>query len=630
MNKKEKGEKKMKPNAKIMSILMIATMLLGIASIFPLAKVKADLTNVYVDPASNVFPPPGMSVGSTFMVNVTIQNVTAFVGVAFDLSWNATLLQCNSMTEVLYHRLTPTNNWTNIWELGTGIDNVAGIADYADTWQNMPKALAAGYAPANVTTPVPIASFIFQVLVTPPHGGSVSCPLALVQGTVKIGDVNGHAIVVTSADGLYQLNWAPPTGHPYFSVIPATYTASAVGQIFNVSVCVNNLDPGWSAVGFEFKLFYNASILTLLNVFNGTWLTPFAAPPNQGTLLLENDGAGFVQVGCVVLPDVNGTWHTPFPSAANPNNVPMVILQFQATLQANYPTILSCSLHINSPLDTKVGDNTGAAVPVDPSVDGFYSITGLLVGRAIDIFVGQGVPYPAPYGGQGPNMPADMFWPQKQVCVWANVTYNGWPEQQKDVAFQIFDPLGNVWGVIYARTDATGMATTCFRLPWPCDNPEQYLGVWTIVGTVDVACQIINDTVSFHYDYLVRIWKVTVDKTSYSHLDTITETVSYGSHAQQYYNVTIAATGLDNTGVPFAFAYKQVQIGGTIFCQPKNFTDTLTLYIPKFARAGTGEIDTAILDNWPFLGGTVQSGYFTGTVPPYLGYCPTPITILAK
>lgn len=625
MNKKEKGEKKMKPNAKFMSILMIATMLLGFAGIF---SVKAAPPNVYVDPTNNIFPPPPMSVGSTFMVNVTMANVLGLGGCSFDLSWNATLLKVNSMTEVLFHTVTPSGSWSNIWNLKLTFNNTAGTASYAQTWQDMGAAETAGYAPANITTPIPMATFVFQVLLGPPHAGSVSCPLAL--ANVKVGDTGGIPIAVTTADGVYQLNYVPPTAQPFYTVLPATYTASNIGEVFNISVYVNNLDPNWLAVGFEFKLSYNASILQLLNVFEGPWLPPYGVAPNQGTLFLTSFGAGFVQIGDVVLPDVNGTWHAPFPAAANPNTVsPMAILQFNATAQGLYPTILSCPLHL---YDTKVGDDTGAAITVGQSVDGLYNMNGLLVGRQIDIFVGQnGVPYPAPYGGQGPNMPADMFWPQKEVCVWANVTYNGWPEQQKDVAFQIIDNNGNTWGVIYARTNASGIATTCFRLPWPCDNPEQYLGVWTIVGTVDVACNIVNDTVRFHYDYLVRIWKVTVDNPpTYSHGDTINVTVYYGSEAQQYYNVTIASTGLDNTGVPFSFAFVQTTIGGTVFCTYLNATTSLSLPIPKFARAGLGEVDTAFLDNWPFLGGTVQSGYATGTVPAYLGYAATPIDILAK
>jgi hypothetical protein len=342
-------------------------------------------------------------------------------------------------------------------------------------------------------------------------------------------------------------------------------------------------------------------------------------------LFLTSSGANYIQVGDVVLPDANGTWHAPFPAAPNPNIVPLAILTFNATAQGLFPTVLSCPLHL---YDTKVGDYLGLPVTQDPSVDGFYSMRPKVLGRSVDIFVGQdGSPYPDPYGGQGPMAPADMFWPQKEVCAWVYVTYNEWPEQQKDVAIEIFDPHGTRWGIVYARTNATGYAYVCFRLPWPCDNPEYYIGVWTLVATVDVACQIVNDTVQFHYDYLVRIWKVTADRdpATYKHNETACFTIEYGSHAQQFYNVTIAVTGLDETGVPFGFAYKQVEIGGTVFCQYKNYTDTLCIYIPKWARAGVGEVDVAFLDNWPYLGGTVQSGFWTGSM--WQGYASIPINI---
>jgi hypothetical protein len=343
-------------------------------------------------------------------------------------------------------------------------------------------------------------------------------------------------------------------------------------------------------------------------------------------MFLQSLVPGIATVGDVVLPDVNGTWHAPYPQAAEFGNlVPIAIFTFNATQQGVFPVVLSSALHL---YDTKVGDVNGTSVPQGVSIDGFYSIKPVVLGRAVDIIVGQdGAPYPDPFGGQGPNAPADMFWPQKEVCAWVFVSYNQWPEQQKDVAIEIFDPAGTRWGIIYARTNETGWANVCFRLPWPCDNPEQYIGVWTLVATVDIACQIVNDTLQFHYDYLVRIWKVTADRdpASYLHNETACFTIEYGSHAQQNYTVVIALTALDETGVPFGFAYLQVEIGGTVFCQYKNYTNTLCVYIPKFARAGTAEIDVAILNDWPSLGGTVQSGFFDGTQ--WLGYASVPITI---
>jgi hypothetical protein len=612
----------MKPNAKILSILMIASMMLGFAAILP---VKAADGQIYVDPASSIFSSPPVAIGSTFSVDVTVANITGLAGLSFDFAWDPTLLKVNSMTEVLFHTVTPSAFWSNIWNLKLTFNNTAGTAQYAQTWQDTAQAQLDGYAPANITTPIVACTFVFEVLMDPPFHGNVNCVLTI--SNVKAGDLAANPIPVDATNGYYELDWAPILVFPYFSVIPASYTATAVGEVFNIAVCVNNLFAGHAAVGFEFKLSYDPTILELLSVTEGPWLPPYGALPNQGTLFLTSSGANYIQVGDVVMPDANGTWHAPFPAAPNPNIVPLAILTFNATAQGLFPTVLSCPLHL---YDTKVGDYLGLPVTQDPSVDGFYSMRPKVLGRSVDIFVGQdGSPYPDPYGGQGPMAPADMFWPQKEVCAWVYVTYNEWPEQQKDVAIEIFDPHGTRWGIVYARTNATGYAYVCFRLPWPCDNPEYYIGVWTLVATVDVACQIVNDTVQFHYDYLVRIWKVTADRdpATYKHNETACFTVEYGSHAQQFYNVTIAVTGLDETGVPFGFAYKQVEIGGTVFCQYKNYTDTLCIFIPKWARAGVAEIDTAFLDNWPYLGGTVQSGFYTGSQ--WLGYCPIPINIEA-
>jgi hypothetical protein len=633
VNKKEKGENIMKANAKILSILMIASMMLGLFAILPLPA-KADVPQIYVDPQDNIFDTSTMHVGSTFTVNVKVQNITNFAGLQFDLTWDPTLLNTTNTAiprvpeEVLFHTITPPLYVDNIWKVALSYDNVLGKASYAYTWQDMGAAIAAGYCPANITTPIVVIPFGFKILKEPFAPGNVHCALHL--SNVKASDPSASEIPLLQQDGYYELDYFEvpplPPGTPYFTVIPVSYMASAIGEVFTIGVCVNNVTPANAAIGYEFKLSYDPTILSLISVAEGPWLPTYGAPPNQGTLWLTAlGGIGYAVVGDVVMPMVNGTWSEPYPTAPEGNLVPMAIFTFSATARGTFPTVLSCPLHL---YDTKVGDIFGESVSQGVSVDGFYSIKPIVTGRAVDIFVGQdGTPYPDPYGGQGPNVPADMFWPQKEVCAWVYVSYNQWPEQQKDVAIEIFDPMGTRWGIVYARTNSTGYAYVCFRLPWPCDNPEQFIGVWKLVATVDIACQIVNDTVWFHYDYLVRIWKVTADRTpaSYNHTETACFTIEYGSHAQQSYDVVIALTALDETGVPFGFAYKMVTIGGTVFCQYKNYTDTLCVYIPKFARAGTGEVDVAILNDWPYLGGTVQSGFFDGTQ--WLGYAAVPIEI---
>jgi hypothetical protein len=156
---------------------------------------------------------------------------------------------------------------------------------------------------------------------------------------------------------------------PYFSVSPPTYVASSLGEVFDISVMVNNLEAGWQAVGFEFRLSYNASILNFQQAYEGPWLPPFAAPPDMGTLFIRNFGTDYVQIDDIVMSDVNGTWHAPFPTGTGV----LAIIQFSATAQNVFPLPdLTCTLHLNA---TKIADSNSTLIPEDPSQDGSYSIS---------------------------------------------------------------------------------------------------------------------------------------------------------------------------------------------------------------------------------------------------------------
>jgi len=439
-------------------------------------------------------------------------------------------------------------------------------------------------------------------------------------------------------------------------------------------VSVNNVPTSYQAVGFQFSLGYNSTLLQILSVVEGPWLPPFGVAPNQGTTFL-NHAYGFnttinqdyVGIGDVVEPDANGTW--------NPNNIPngtgvIAIITFNATLQNTVPgPDLTCPLTL---FDTIIANTTAGVMLQDTPVSGTYIMKATLpptVGGSIDIFTG----WPAPYGGQGPNMPSDMFWPQKAVSLYANVTYNGYAEQQKDVAFEIIgwnnvDQANETWAILYARTNATGIAYTVFTLPWPCDDPEQWFGVWTINATVDIACTVYSDSLWFHYNYLVDIFKQTTDTTTYNHTGTVTVTINYGTYLQEWNvtyldelsnsilnlsNVTVVVTALDHVRVPYSFIGAEMPLatlnetvnnstilealGGApnamsgppnqVFSNYNNFTVTLTVYIPKFAVAGISEIDCAVLSNWPSLGGQVISGYYNPTTGTWSPYDPTTIII---
>jgi hypothetical protein len=366
---------------------MIATSLLGFAAVFKADVAKAALTPLlFVDPQNSIFS--NAPVGSSFLVNVSVANITNLAGIEFTLVWDPTLLSCNSMTDRFYSDpliTKPADYPSNINDLSAGIDNVAGNSTYAITWKNGNSARSHGYEPANITVSgdaygIPgyawpqgkhaAAVFNFTVLQQPNSTvPNLSCALHIADEV--LGNANAIPIAHTDVDGLYQNTFpVPPATLPYFSMTTQgpgasglTYNAASVGEIFNVTVMVNNLTDSLKAVGFEFKLGYNGTLLQVLNVSEGAWLPPFVVPPDQNTSFMTFSGfnatinQNYIQIGDAVLPDVNATWHTPFPSGSGV----LAIIRFNATLQNKSPAPdLTCPLTL---FDTIVTNTTAAVLP---------------------------------------------------------------------------------------------------------------------------------------------------------------------------------------------------------------------------------------------------------------------------
>jgi hypothetical protein len=596
----------MKSNiAKVLSTSLIAIALLSFAGVFHAH--AAPIATLSVTPHDNIYYTNTTHVNDNITINIYISvNDTVLIGTQFKMYWDPTLLQGLKMVENLYTSKTPAGEEDNIWKIRHVV--AADRIDYAYSYLDVNRAVTGGYAPFNVTDPYLVCSVILKVLKVPTMAeGFLDCVLDIKD--IVLGDQPGNPITCTAEDGYYKIIWSAPTVNPYFSVEPSNYEATALYEAFNISVKINNLDVGWEAVGFEFKLQFNTTLLDVEQIYEGPWLPPFGNAPNGGTLPMQHEGPNYIQFGDVVMPDENGTWHTPFPSGSGV----LAIITFNATYQGLFPEVASCPLGLYGML---VANWVPEELELDPAVNGSYSMRPKVLGRNIDIFT----QYPDPYGGQGRDKPSDMFWPQKEVVLYGYVTYNEWPEQNKDVAFQVIDPHDNTYTVIYARTNNTGYAMTSFRLPWTCEEPEYYFGEWTVIGTVDVACTVVNDTLTFKYDYLVRIVKVTTDKDTYAHCEFMNITVEFKSYAMQTYDVILTVTTLDETGVPFGFTYVETTIGGAVYCHYKNYEETVNIHVIKWARAGTAHIVPGVLDGWPAEGGTVASGPFE----------PVPIIILAE
>jgi hypothetical protein len=98
-------------------------------------------------------------------------------------------------------------------------------------------------------------------------------------------------------------------------------------------------------------------------------------------------------------------------------------------------------------------------------------------------------------GGKGHAVPSPPFCPGQEITLYANATYNTYPEQVKYVTFQIFYPDKECF-ILAATTNETGIAVASFCLP-SSNCQDEILGIWRIVSTVNIAGVAANDTLEF-------------------------------------------------------------------------------------------------------------------------------------
>jgi len=138
------------------------------------------------------------------------------------------------------------------------------------------------------------------------------------------------------------------------------------------------------------------------------------------------------------------------------------------------------------------------------------TVTFKVRGPYIDVYTQK-----EPYSGWGPNQPSDAFAPQEEVILYAYVSYSCEPQQNKPVGFEVMDPTGQIVVERSAFTNTEGIANITFRIPWPCENPEETIfGIWTVRAKVSVLELTAEDTLTFEVGWIIKITKVqTVDAT---------------------------------------------------------------------------------------------------------------------
>jgi len=460
---------------------------------------------------------------------------------------------------------------------------------------------------------------------------------------------------------------------PYLEVIPETTIvgpAPSIGTTMTVNVDVYNLTTDWYIVGIQYRLEYDPTILGFVSANEGAFMTN-PIWDLYGTFHFSMDmpsGDGeypvpHVQVFDLLFPNTtNGMYdQTIFPNTVESAPVDPTLTTFTFTVlqqncfdMANITTTLNIvPFWVPTPADpyTTFIDRNGNYVANQPASNGTVIIEPLNeIDRVIDLFggavndgygnivdwtptypstdpLGGSYPaFPAPYGGQGPNAPMDIVFPQSLVYLNAYVSYNYWPVQSKDVGFEVEGPFQHlpngsyvplpseqIWAKFTATTDSNGVASLTYRMPWPCNNPDSITGVWKITATVTVADQVVSDVMMFYYQRLVYITSVTTDMYTYNHEQCIKITVVYQTHSIEWYPALFAIDAVDNLTVPFGFTTFTTLVGGTVFCTWKSYNFTVQICIPKWAYAGIGYIDVSVFDKDPSIGGEALAPAYTPT-----------------
>jgi len=236
-------------------------------------------------------------------------------------------------------------------------------------------------------------------------------------------------------------------------------------------------------------------------------------------------------------------------------------------------------------------------------------------GRNIDLFTQK-----SPFDGKGPNQPSDSFQPQEEVILYALVTYNEAPIQNKLVAFQIDGPSPTgvndpIRIILSSATNESGIARVSFRIPTPMVGQEDnVIGEWFAIATVDIAGIVVSDTLSFRVDYGVRIISVaTLDsklnpKTMFLRKENIIFSITAENTGLTSKNVFFTVDVFDASATSIIHVeFEQTLIPG------QNNLQTPACQIPPNSRIGDAAVHVNVYTAPPIQGGAPYGPQYSTT-----------------
>ena len=434
------------------------------------------LPHLAVEPTPQTFNKFVLWNGTTFTVDVVIKGISSswFLGNAtVQLDYNASL---TTQIGVVFDPIWITTAFT---------DTGPGLLQFD---VSNPSSVPNG--------DVKIATITFNITdqgsVPPRVFGDADLSILTLHNYALGSTANFYISTTAAVNGLVTVECFVPVAPPYLSVSSATLgPGPVIGQLFDITVTFNNVRDFENIIGIQFRLSFDETLIypQAGMVSEGPFLPSYAAlqPGSLGTFFTyfieDPDGVygRHVLVGNMIFPDGMGVWHAPMLNGTDVITTITFKVLAQPLAYPSYVTPLNIVDQEAIALDNLVSQNIVTYPLSDPHNGTVTILPSFASGRVIDEYGGAvnsgmiqlvGAPYlqfPYPYGGQGPNMQMDMVEPQSWVWLHANVTYNGWPVQFKNVGFEVDMPNGTVYTKMSAFTDVNGVATVGFRMPWPCD-----------------------------------------------------------------------------------------------------------------------------------------------------------------
>lgn len=214
-------------------------------------------------------------------------------------------------------------------------------------------------------------------------------------------------------------------------------------------------------------------------------------------------------------------------------------------------------------------------------------------------------------GGQGYEVCSAPFGPEQQVTIYAEVTSQGGvPIAQITVPFNIYDN-GVEIDSRTATTNANGIATASYTLPWSGTNPTSAFGTMNITSTIQLFGTTLSDSCPFTYNYLVETSSTTIGNGQSSsngqcfsrytgpEISAQVTVQNINWNTESFY---LTATIYDNNGVPVAYTSLPLTINApqTDSLTSKNSqTFTVNLSIPASAFVGSATLYINLYTNDP-------------------------------